>query len=317
MPHSFFEYIYLKFFALLFRLATKLSPVNNNSPDAKITIPSRDPGRSIPVHIYYPKSSKTPNSTLKGPRPVIINFHGSGFVVPLHGSDDLYCHTLTTRTPYTILDAGYRLAPEHPFPAALHDAEDVVAHVLAHPEDYDLSTLALSGFSAGGNLALSLASGNPRGKIPKGAVKRVMSFYGGTDLTTAPALKRAPDGSRGSVPPFVLGIFNASFMPRPEVDPADPRLSVCRAPVEDFPESVLVVTTGRDSMAPEAETFAETLKGRVGGNGVVAKRYEGVEHGWDKKPCKPGSVEERERDAMYQLAVNFLVTGGSGNVEMR
>lgn len=57
-----------------------------------------------------------------------------------------------------MVDVKYRLAPEHPFPAAFDDVEDVVKRVRSQPARFDQAHLSLSGFSAGGNLALAVAS---------------------------------------------------------------------------------------------------------------------------------------------------------------
>ena len=69
-------------------------------------------------------------------------------------------------------DTDYRKAPESPFPAAVHDVEDIVNYVLAHPDEYDTTKITLSGFSAGGCLALQV--GTAMG--PK-VIKGIAGFY--------------------------------------------------------------------------------------------------------------------------------------------
>lgn len=76
--------------------------------------------KPINVHIYQLATEK------QKPSPVLLNFCGSGFVLPTFGNDDEYCRYVADRTDYIVIHVQYRLAPEHPFPAAFQDAEDVV-----------------------------------------------------------------------------------------------------------------------------------------------------------------------------------------------
>ena len=95
--------------------------------------------------------SHSPNQASRKP-----STNPSQFIFHLHGSDDIFCRRVAAETHYTVLDIEYRLAPEHPFPAAPHDAADALKYVLSRPDLYDNSRIAVSGFSAGGNLALGL-----------------------------------------------------------------------------------------------------------------------------------------------------------------
>lgn len=125
------KYASLKAAATAIRSASATGPPNPE-PDAVIHIPSRDAERTIKVHIYKPATPQTPS-------PVLINLHGSGFILPLHGSDDVFCRRIASETGHVVLDVQYRLAPEDPFPAAPHDTEDALRYVLARPEEYEAS----------------------------------------------------------------------------------------------------------------------------------------------------------------------------------
>jgi len=236
---------------------------------------------------------------------VVLNWYGSAFVIPAHGSDDLFCRRIANQTAYTVLDASYAMAPEYPFPAALEDVEDLVLQVLGHPDKYDPENIVLSGFSSGGNLALAAAANPELSKIPNKAIRAVAVFYPPTNMTVAPADKRPVDGSLRTIPALlgiIMNAFRTSYMPA-GVDPADPRLSVLMADPSNFPDHMLIITAEKDRLAPEAEELAEKLKGA--GKQVLLKRFDGVAHGWDKTKDEQ-SNDAKVRDEAYALVVKFL-----------
>lgn len=158
-----------------------------------LTIPSRDPGRSIKAHLYY--SSPTPRAAATiqaGPKPVLVNWHGSGFVfTKMFGSDAYFCSKVASETGIYVLDADYRKAPENRWPAAVHDVEDVLNWIATQPGRFDSKRVATSGFSAGGNLAL-IAAGAMR-KSLKVNIEAVAAVYPATDLSIPNANKVVPN----------------------------------------------------------------------------------------------------------------------------
>lgn len=268
------------------------SNVALTNEDAVLQVPSRDEGRSIKVHVYNSK-------TLDKLSPVLINFHGSGFVIPMHGSDDEFALRIAKDTKYTVLDVQYRLAPEHPFPSGAHDGEDVVRYVLSRPQEYDLDHVAVSGFSAGGNFALGL-SGHV---FPASTFRHVAAFYPPTDLSKAPSSKIAPDTSGEPIPGWVAGIFDDCYLPA-GVDRAQPLVSPCHMEGEKFPDSMLIITCAQDTLAPETEALAKKIQA-VPGKQVKHERIENVGHGWDKS-YKEGTPQEQAKDRAYDMAVELL-----------
>ncbi|KAE8147154.1 Alpha/Beta hydrolase protein [Aspergillus avenaceus] len=290
---SLISYIYLKLVALIIRTLAKFHGPITSSPDAVCYIPSRDLQRTIKVHIYQSLSHS------QEPRPVLVNFHGSGFMIPAHGSDDAFCHLVSRRTGYTILDVQYRLAPEHPFPAALHDVEDVVEWVQSQPKVFDLTRLAISGFSAGGNLALTTAAT----KFPPGTFHAVLSFYPCVDAFCDPYAVAAPEAGGQPIPPLILQLFRDSYL-QGKVEPRDPRVCPSFADPDRFPAKVLIITAGYDNLANEAEQLAAKLADHPTRQ-VVSKRMDGCDHGWDKM-ARWGTHEWELRDRAYDLAVQLL-----------
>ena len=126
-----------------------------NLPDLP-QIPARDthipgPAGNIPVRIYQPETT--------APAPVILHFHGGGWVVGSLDTHDPFCRYLCALTNAVIVSVDYRLAPEHKFPAAVEDAEAATRWVLDHASELggNPARIFVSGDSAGGNLAAAVA----------------------------------------------------------------------------------------------------------------------------------------------------------------
>lgn len=113
--------------------------------------PGRD-GAAIPLRLYRP-----PQAT--APLPVLVYFHGGGFVVGSLDSHDGVCRELCARAGCAVLAVGYRLAPEHRFPVALEDGQDTLAWLASEAEQLGLDSarVAFGGDSAGATLATVLA----------------------------------------------------------------------------------------------------------------------------------------------------------------
>ncbi|KAJ5111050.1 hypothetical protein N7532_001585 [Penicillium argentinense] len=261
------------------------------TPDEVLQIPSRDAGRTIKAHVYRSATA----SAGTGPKPVLLNFHGSGFIFPHHGSDVKYCQRLRRETKYTVVDCSYRLAPENPFPAALNDVEDAVKYVLSRPDEYDASHFAIGGFSAGGNL-LGYS-------VPPGTFRSLLAFYPALDLSSPANSKTAPNPGGMPIPAPLARLFNRCYVQN-EMDKRDPRISPRFAPLERLPRRLLMITAGHDTLAHEAEELAAKLQ-QLEGWHVVSERMEWCNHGWDKLTrAKPEQRQATER--AYGLAVDML-----------
>ena len=105
-------------------------------------------GGEMRVRLYYPR-----NASAK--LPVLVYFHGGGFVLGSIESYDRVCRYLCRQAGILVISVDYRLAPEHKFPAAVEDAFAAVQWVSAQADEIgaDRTRLAVGGDSAGGNLA--------------------------------------------------------------------------------------------------------------------------------------------------------------------
>ncbi|MCB1170738.1 MAG: alpha/beta hydrolase, partial [Leptospiraceae bacterium] len=118
--------------------------------------------RRIPLRLYAP--------TLEArPLPAMIYFHGGGYVIGDLETNDAMLRSLAIQSGLAIVSVDYRLAPEHPYPAAIEDALAVYRWLLAHGEELGLNTnrMGIGGDSAGGNICLNLSLTAKRKRIKK------------------------------------------------------------------------------------------------------------------------------------------------------
>ncbi|MFA3776229.1 alpha/beta hydrolase [Bacillus safensis] len=217
-----------------------------------------------------------PVNTSKQPLPVFVNLHGGGFIMGSAEMDNPWCPVIADRAQCIVVNVEYQLAPEHPFPAALHECYDVLKWLYEHPDELqiDRNALAVGGHSAGGNLAtaaclLNIQKGNT---LP--IVYQVLD-YPPLDLATDPAEKPAFDEA---IPVELARLFNSFYLQGQ--DPRNPLVSPVladRTSLAQMPPA-LVITAEKDSLAEEAEQFAAKLK--EAGIDVTYKQFKGVPHGF-------------------------------------
>ncbi|KAH7381140.1 Alpha/Beta hydrolase protein [Phaeosphaeria sp. MPI-PUGE-AT-0046c] len=305
-PYSFLQYARLKFLVTLLRLFVRFAASSALNRDKKlastfnvrrerISIPSRDSNRSIKADVY----STSELSDVK--QPVLVNWHGSGFFSSLLGIDELYCSQLARDTGITIIDADYRKGPETVSPGPLNDAADVLNWVTSQ-DRFDKARVGVSGFSAGGTIALAMASSPNKDQSPiKIPVAVAIAVYPVTDLSIAPEAKQVPKPKRPS-PPFMQHLINDCYAPDKALR-KDPRISPSRADPSLFPQTVAIVTCDGDIFEPEASALASKLEN--GERRVIHRVLQDVHHGFDKG-CREGSSDSDRRTEAYALIVEAL-----------
>lgn len=149
------------------------------------------PGRPIRVRLYRDATG--------GPRPLLLWLHGGGFVGGTLDDIDVTCAGLARRTGLTVLSLEYRLAPEHPFPAALHDTYDALTWLEEHGEAFGGDgRLLAGGQSSGANLvAAACLMARDRGRPH---VTRQILCYPWLDFGTDSESHRRFDGVDGDLP---------------------------------------------------------------------------------------------------------------------
>jgi acetyl esterase len=226
------------------------------------------PGGGIPVRIYVPFG--------KGPFPVLVYFHGGGWVIGDIESSDGLCRILTNAAGCIVVSADYRLAPEHPFPAAADDAYQATLWVATNASGFagDPSRIAVCGDSAGGNLAAVVA------QIARDRGKPAICFQ----LLIYPVIDAAcdtPSYSENAEGYFLTRDAMQWFWNhyvRNDADRRHPYASPLRASNFAGLPAALVITAEFDPLRDEGERYAERM--RAAGTPVQLTRYDGMIHGF-------------------------------------
>jgi len=142
-----------------------------------VGIPARN--RQIPARVYLPPG---PELARDGRLPALVYYHGGGWTLGSIATYDSLCRGLARGSGALVVSIDYRLAPEHPFPAAVDDAHLALWWVARNADDLgaDVRRLAVGGDSAGGNLASVVAMRAAKEGLP---VAFQLQLYPATDLT--------------------------------------------------------------------------------------------------------------------------------------
>lgn len=253
--------------AALAQLVAEHGPHRDSS--AQITddnIPG--PADRIPIRIYTPSGSR--------PHPALVYFHGGGFVLGDLDTSDGACSVLAARAHAVVISVDYRLAPEHPFPAAVEDAWAATRWVAEHAAELGVSVdrIAVGGDSAGANLAAVVALLARDADGP--ALTSQLLLYPITDAGAYSASYEA-NAEGYFLTKDTMRWFLQHYLPD-EADRADWRASPGRAPDLTGLPPALVVTAEYDPVRGEAEAYATRL--RQAGCQVTSTRYPGQIHGF-------------------------------------
>ncbi len=229
------------------------------------------PGGAVPIRLYRPAGAA--DTALL---PVLVFFHGGGFVVGDLETHDTLCRKLCNRGGFAVLAVDYRLAPEHPFPAAMDDAYAAIEWAAAHGGDYgfDGGRMAVGGDSAGGTLsAVSCLAARDNGG-PEIAFQALL--YPGTDMTYNEG-SRQDLGDGYILDRASMAYFYRHFMAE-AADRTDWRASPMKAGDHSGLPPALVLTAGYDPLKDEGLAYAEALNAV----GVEANYscYNGMLHGF-------------------------------------
>jgi acetyl esterase len=249
------------------------------------------PGSELAARLYTP-ASLLPGSAL------LVFFHGGGWVIGSLHTHDKLCAYLSHNAQVRVLSVDYRLAPEHPFPAAVHDAYAAYDYAVRIAESLgaDPNAVAVGGDSAGANLAAVVAA-SP-GRQPAFA----LLLYPRVDLTVQ---RRSHDLFRTGYLLTARSIENfETLYIHPEYE-SDPCASVLLT--EDlaaFPPTYLS-TAGFDPLRDEGEAFAARLADA--GVPVVLSRHPDLIHGYASLFPLGGRFQEATAEAAAALRTGLTL----------
>jgi acetyl esterase len=212
----------------------------------------------------------------EGVLPALVYFHGGGWVVGDLDTHDVVCRQIALQARAVVIAVDYRLAPEHPFPAAVEDAWSATTWVAAHAPELgiDARRLAVGGDSAGGGLAAVVAL-MARDSSTLRLTLQVL-VYPVTDLRAESAsYSNYAEGyllTRAAMQWYI-----AQYAPTPQAI-EDWRASPLRAPWVHGVAPTLIIAAELDPLCDEGEAYARRLQGaRVP---VEYQRLDGMIHGF-------------------------------------
>lgn len=209
------------------------------------------PAGEIPARLYTP-----PMAPARGP--LLVYFHGGGWVQGSVASHDRACRQLCALSGVRIVSVEYRLAPEHPFPAAADDALAAYAAVAERYEELgaDPERLALGGDSAGGNLAAVTAQGAcADSELPRPVYQLLL--YPALDMSRERESRRL-FGERFLLTEQSMKWYEKQYVPDPD-QRSDPRVSpLLGAELASLPPAY-IATSLADPLRDEGEAYARRL----------------------------------------------------------
>jgi acetyl esterase len=251
----------------------------------ELTIPG--PAGEIPARLYGPAPSPSSGGLL-------VYYHGGGHVIGSLDTHDSACRFLATHAGVGVLAVDYRLAPEHPYPAAIDDSVAALAWASENAErlGFDPARIAVGGDSAGGNLAAAVAIAAKLGDAPPPAFQ--LLIYPVCDYVE----------KRPSYATFASGfLLTAAEMDwfrdhyLPDRDAAHEwRASPLRAPDLTGLAPAYVLTAGFDPLRDEGEEYAAALA--AAGVPTALRRHEGLLHSFVNQTA----LHRGAHDAMLEVA---------------
>jgi acetyl esterase len=253
------------------------------------------PGGEIPVRIYTPAG--------EGPHPVLVYYHGGGFVAGSLDTHDSICRMLANDAAAIVVSVEYRLAPEHRFPSAVEDAYAALEWVAQAAGELhaDPARIAVGGDSAGGNLSavltlLSRERGGP-------ALVHQLLIYPAVSLDLRTLFPSMTDNAEGYLLTLdAIRWFYSQYLPDAE---AAEHLyaSPLREPDLTGLPPATVITAHYDPLRDEGEAYAKRLQ--EAGVAVTYKCYEGMIHQFFNLAYDLEEAREAVREAAEALKASF------------
>lgn len=220
----------------------------------------------VPARLYVPRADSDA---------LLVYLHGGGWILGDIDTHDATCRVLAEKAGVRVLSLDYRLAPEHPFPAAYDDCMAAFRWVAANAAELgaDPARLAVGGDSAGGNLSAAVALQAAEEGLP---LAFQLLIYPATDAT-GDSVSRHLFAEGFFLTSGLMGRAVESYAPTPEQQ-FHPRFHLVAADVPAGLAPAYICTAGFDPLRDEGEAYAEKLM--AAGVEVELERFSGQIHGF-------------------------------------
>jgi acetyl esterase len=250
-------------------------------------------GGNVHLRIYTPKTGN-------GPFPVIVYYHGGGFVIANIDVYDASAKVLAEKTGAVVVSVAYRLAPENKFPIAHNDSYAAYEWVLKNAASIkgDPKMVAVAGESAGGNLAMNVAiMARDKGIA---APKHILAVYpiAGSDMNTESYKKNA---AAKPLDKPMMAWFTKNYL-NSMAEAKDPRINLVAANLKGLP-AVTIITAEYDPLQSDGMMLADKLK--AAGVKVDSKDYSGVTHEFFGMGALVPEAMDAQKYAVDQLKKAF------------
>jgi acetyl esterase len=231
-------------------------------------------GTDLPLRVYRPRTAPA------GLLPVVVNFHGGGWVSGDVRQSEWWASSVAAQAGVVVVSVEYRLAPEHPFPVPMEDCYGATLWVAEHAEELgvDATRLAVMGDSAGGNLAAAVSLAARDRGTPDIALQ--ILIYPSVEL-----VDKFPSEAENADAPILSSrdIDNAPrmYFLNSDREMGDPYASPLRAKHEGLPPA-LIQTAEFDPLRDDGAVYADAL--REAGVEVRLTNYVDAVHGYISLP---------------------------------
>ncbi len=258
-----------------------------------MTVPGQN-GTQIPIRIYYPAGN--------GPFPVVVYYHGGGFVVATIDTYDESARNLCVDANAIVVSVEYRKAPEAPFPAARQDAIDAYRWVTNNIAAYNgiAAKIAVAGESAGGNLAaeVSIAARNGELQMPT----HQLLIYPETSSNLNQISDLLYTNSTLPLYTALLPYFSMQFVQNPS-DANSPDLAPINANLHNLPPATIIAAE-EDPLLSDGQAYEDALL--ANGDKVTYRLYKGTTHEFFGMGAVVAKAKEAELFGGAQLAKSFM-----------
>lgn len=248
----------------------------------------------IQARIYTPAA--------KGPFPVVVYFHGGGWVIATIDTYDSSARALTNAANAIVISVEYRKGPENKFPAAHDDAFAAYRWAIANAQSLggDASKIAVAGESAGGNLACAVSMMARDRKVQMPVHQLLVYPVANNDLNSPSMIENANAKplNRAMLPWFLKHYLKS------QSESSNPMISLVKANLRGLPPTTLI-TAEIDPLRSEGQLLAERLS--AASVRVDARNYDGVTHEF----FGTGAIVDKAREAVAQAGMGLRAAFGN------